>query len=75
MCELPPQRIGRHEVDESLLPVDLDDGDQFPIARFQLLVSVDGNLLELESELIPELGDSRARPLAQVAIDRVVQAD
>jgi hypothetical protein len=33
LCELPTQRVGRDEVDEGLLTVDLDDRDQLAIPR------------------------------------------
>jgi hypothetical protein len=52
LCELSPQRIGRHEVDERLLAVDLDDRDQLAEASLELSVTVDRNLLQLEAELV-----------------------
>jgi hypothetical protein len=38
-----------------LFPVDLDDRDQLPIARFQPGIAVDRNLVELEAELVTQL--------------------
>ncbi len=75
MCELPPEGVGLNEVDEGLLPVDLDDGDQLPVARLQLRIASDVDLVELEPELALEPEHGLARPLAQVAVDRVVQAN
>jgi hypothetical protein len=55
LCQLPAQRVGLHEVRERLFPVNLDDWDQLPIARFQPGIAVDRNLLELEAELVTQL--------------------
>ena len=66
MCELPPQRIGRNEVDERPLSVDLDDGDQLAKARLELGVSVDRHLLELEPELVAGCQNGLASALAEM---------
>jgi hypothetical protein len=75
LCELAPQRVGLHEVHERLLAVDLDDGDQLAIARFELRVAVDRDLLQVEAELVPEREHGRTRPLAEVATFRAVEPD
>jgi hypothetical protein len=64
-----------HEVDEGLFPVDLHHGQQLPVARLQVRVAVDRDLLELEAQLLAKLAHGRARPLAEVAVDRVVEAN
>ena len=73
MCELPPQRIGRHEVDECPLSVDLEDGNQFPVTGLELGVPVDRHLLELESELVTGSQDGLSSALAEVAPSRAVE--
>ena len=75
MCELRTERIWLHEIDEGLFPVDLDDRKQLPVARLQARVAIDRDLLELEAQLLAKLAHRRARPLAEVAVDRVVEAD
>ena len=75
MCELSPQRIGRNEVDERALAVDLDDRDQLAIARLELGIPVDRHLLELEPELVAGSQDGLASALAEMAASRPVEAD
>jgi hypothetical protein len=75
LCQLPAQCFGLHEVRELLLAVDLDDWDQLPITSFELGIAVDRDLLELETQLVPKSDHGRPRPLAEVAVGRVVQAD
>ena len=73
LCEPPAESIGRHEVDERLLPVDLDDREQLAVAGLELRVAVDQDLLQLEAELVPERRDGLARTLAEVAPLRAVE--
>jgi hypothetical protein len=75
LCELPPQRVGRNEVDERLLAVDLDDGDQLPVARLELRITVDRHFFELEPDLLAERRDSLPRALAEVAARGRVEAN
>ena len=75
LCELLAQRFGVDEVHELPLPVDLDDGDQLAVARLELLVAVDRDLLELEAELLLRLDDRRPRAIAEVATLRAVEPD
>jgi len=75
LCELPTQRVGRDEVDEGLLTVDLDDRDQLAIPRLQLGIPVDRDLLQLEAELVARSDDRLARLLAQMAPRGAVQPD
>jgi hypothetical protein len=72
LCEPPAESIGRHEVHERTLAVDLDDREQLAVAGLELRVAVDQDLLELEAELVSELGDSLASALAKVAPLRAV---
>jgi hypothetical protein len=75
LCEPPPHCIRWHEVDERLLPVDLNDREQLPVSSLELGVAVDQDLVELEAELVPKRGDSLARTLAEVAPLRTVEPD
>jgi hypothetical protein len=75
LCELRAERIWLHEIDEGLFSVDLDDRKQLSVARLQAGVAVDRDLLELESELLAKREHGRARPLAEVATGRVIEAD
>jgi hypothetical protein len=75
LCELSPQRIGRDEVRERALAVDLDDGQPLAVARFQLRVAADVDLLELEAELLSgRLDDTPCRG-AEMAAFGVVEDD
>ena len=64
-----------HVVGECPLAVHLDDGDQLAVRGLELRVAVDGDLLELEPELVMERPDLRQRTLAEVAVGRVVDDD
>jgi hypothetical protein len=75
LCEPAAHCIGRHEVHERLLAVDLDDRKQLAVARLELGVAVDQDLLELEAELVSERRDGVARTLAEVAPLRAVEPD
>ena len=75
MCELAPQRIGRNEVDERPLAVDLDDRNQLAIARLELGVPVDRHLLELEPELVAGSQNGLASALAEMTPSRAVEPD
>ena len=75
MCEPPPHCIRWHEVDERLLPVDLDDRVQLPVSSLEHGVADDEELDEHESEHVPKGGDSLARTLAEVAPLRTVEPD
>jgi hypothetical protein len=69
------QLIAVDEVRERLLAVDLDDGDQDSIARFELRIAFDVDELELEAELATRGLDDLEAALAQSAVGRVVEAD
>jgi hypothetical protein len=69
--ELAPERVRLDVVGESANAVDLDDGEPFAIARFELGVAADVDLLELESELVAQRGHLRQRALAEMATLRV----
>jgi hypothetical protein len=75
LCEPTAHCIRRHEVDERLLAVDLDDRKQLAVPGLELGVPVDQDLLELEAELVPERRDGPARTLAEVAALRAVEPD
>jgi len=75
LCEFPAQGVGLHEVRERLFPVDLDDRDQLPVARFQLGIAVDFDLLELERRLGADVLEDAASSLAEMAALCVVERD
>jgi hypothetical protein len=75
LCELSAQGVRRNEVDERLHAVDLEHRNQLPVARLELRVAVDRDLLELEPELVTQRGDGLAGALAQVAPGGPVQPD
>jgi hypothetical protein len=75
LCELPPQRVRRDEVDERLHAVDLDHGDQLAVARLELRIAVDRDLLELEPQLVTQRDDSLASPLAEMTARGSVETD
>jgi len=60
-----------HVVGERPLAVDLDDRDQLAVRGLELRVAVDGDLLELEPELVMERPDLRQRTLAEMALGAV----
>jgi hypothetical protein len=60
---------------EGALAVDLHDRQPFAVARLQLGVTADVDLLELERNLAADLRDDRARTLAEVAALRVEDRD
>ena len=74
MCgrEPAPESLLVDVIREDLLAVDLDDRDQLAVARLELRVAVDRDLLELELELVAEGPHLRERPLAEVAALGVV---
>jgi hypothetical protein len=54
LCELPAQRVRRHEVDERLHAVDLHHRNQLAIPLLELGIAVDRNLVELEPQLVAQ---------------------
>jgi hypothetical protein len=60
-----------HVVGECPLAVDLDDGNQLAVGGLEFRVAVDGDLLELEPELLAERPDLGQRTLAEVAVGAV----
>jgi hypothetical protein len=60
-----------HVVGERPLAVDLDDGDQLAVGDLEFRVAVDGDLLELEPELLAERPDLGQRTLTEVAVGAV----
>ena len=73
MCGSQPPAEGGlvHVVREGPLAVDRDDGDQLAVGGLELGVAVDGDLLELELELLVEYAHLRERTLTEVAVGAV----
>jgi hypothetical protein len=75
LCELALQRLGLHEVREGALTVDLDDGQEFPVALLEVGVAGDVDLDELERLLGTHgLEDAPCRH-AEVAVGSVEEDD
>ena len=71
----PAKRFGLDVVDEQPLPVELDDGQPLAVARLEIGVAVDRDLLDLEAELGAQLRELRPGPLAERAALRVIERD
>ena len=75
LCEPPAERFGVHVVGEDALAVDLDHGQPLAIARFELGLAGDVDLVELEVLFDAQLGQLRSRALAEMAVGGVVEGD
>jgi hypothetical protein len=75
LCELSAERAGLDEVRERALAVDLDDGQPLAVARFQLRVAADVDLLELELDVGADCLDRAACRGAEVAALGVIEGD
>ena len=77
MCgrESPSERLRLHVVRADALAVQLDDRDQLAVARLQLRIAVDRDLLGLEPELLGEGRQLALRALAEMAPRRLVEND
>jgi hypothetical protein len=73
--ELAPERRLVHVVDEGSLAVDLDDRQPLAVARLQVGIPVDGDLLVVEPELGVQTRELPLRSFAQVAARCVVEGD
>lgn len=63
------------EVAERLLAVDRDDGDPLTVGAFELGISVDGDLDEVEGNLLTHRREHALRALAEMAPVREVDGD
>ena len=74
MCsQSAEERVPVEVVHERPLTVDLDDGQPLPVARLELGVAADVDLLVLEVVLLPSLYERAPRTLAQMTAVRVKQ--
>jgi hypothetical protein len=62
-------------VDEGPLAVDLHHREPLPVAGLEAGIAVDLDLLEVERNLLPNLGDDLPRALAEMAALCVVEDD
>src|SRR6266566_9781887 len=69
------ERLRLDVVGTDSLAVDLDDRDQFPVARLELRVALDRDLHMLELELVAERGELCRGPPAEVTALRLVEND
>jgi hypothetical protein len=74
-CEPAAEAVRVDVVDERALAIDLDDRQPLAVLRLEAGVAGDVHLGELEAELVSKCAYGRARPLAEVAVLRVVQRD
>jgi hypothetical protein len=69
LCDLPAERLGLDEVRECALAVDLYHRQPLAVARLELRVTADVDLLELEPQLVarrvndPPRGGAEVTPL------------
>src|SRR5581483_11481717 len=76
LCVQFPRKRGRVDVvDERALAVDLHHRQPLAVARLEVGDAADVHLLELELVRLPHLGERCPRPLAEVAVVRVVDDD
>jgi hypothetical protein len=75
LCEPAAERVGVHVVSEDPLAVDLDHGQPLPVARLELGIAGDVDLLQLEVLFAAQLGQLRSRALAEMAVGGVVEGD
>jgi hypothetical protein len=76
LCGEPATESGLVDVvDEGALAADLDHRQPLPVAGLQLRVAADVDFGQREAELVPQPGNLRACPLAQMAALRVVERD
>jgi hypothetical protein len=62
-------------VDERAFPVDLDHRQPLAVARLELGIPTDVDLVELEAELVAEMPELPLCPFAQVAARSVIEDD
>jgi hypothetical protein len=75
LCELSPERFGVDVVRENPLAVDLDHRQPLAVARLELWVAGDVDLLQLEAFLAAQLGQLHPGAFAEVAVGGVVEGD
>jgi len=64
-----------HVVGEGLLAADLHHRQELPVAGLEVGVAADVHFLVRERQLVAELGDDRARAVAEMAALGVVKPD
>jgi hypothetical protein len=64
-----------HVIHEAAPSVDLDDRDPLPVCRLETGIAVDGDLPQIEAELLLRLPDDAPRRLAEMAAGRRVEDD
>jgi hypothetical protein len=74
-CELAAEGRLVEVVDEGALAADLDDREPLAVARLELGVARDVDLLEGERQLLAERGELAASPLAERAALGVEERD
>ncbi len=75
LCEPPTEGFGVHVVREDPLAIDLDHGQPLAVARLELRLAGDVDLVELEGLLGAQLDQLRSRALAEMAVGSVVEGD
>ena len=75
MCKRPAQRIRVDVMDETPPAVDLHDRDPLAVRRLEPGIAVDGDLPQLEAELVARRRDDAPGRLAEVAARRREEND
>ena len=75
LCNRLTKRVRVHVIDEAAPSVDLDDRNPLPVRRLELGIAVDGDLPQLEAELVVRGADDAARRRAEVAPGSRVEND
>jgi hypothetical protein len=74
-AELRAKRVGVHEVRERELAVDLDRGEELPVALLEIRPARNVDQLDVEPELVAQRRDDLERTRAKAAVSRVVDGD
>jgi len=75
LCKLLAQRVRVHVVDEAPPPVDLQDRDPLAVGGLELWVAVDGDLPQVEAELVASGRDDAPGRLTEMAARRGEEGD
>jgi hypothetical protein len=75
LCNRLAEGVRLDVVRKTAPPVDLDDGQPFPVFGLEGGISGDVDLAQVEAELLPEPCDDAAGALAQVAARGVIDDD
>jgi hypothetical protein len=75
LCNCATERLRVNVVRESPPTVDLHNGYPLPVLSLEMGIAVDGDLAQLEAEVVVRLSDDSPRRLAEMAAGRGVEDD